>query len=155
MTASLSDSPETLTPTAEDTLAAGELNRKLTQCSQSSERLRIQLTAAGHSGEAVELPATVSRLVRQILAEMAQGNPITILAHHTELTTQQAADLLGVSRPFLIEQMEQGRLPFHRVGTHRRVRLRDVLDYKRRIDESRQEALAELTAQAEELGMGY
>jgi excisionase family DNA binding protein len=82
---------------------------------------------------------------------MAQGNALTLIPFHAELTTQSAADLLGVSRPFIIKQIEEGRIPAHMAGTHRRIYFRDLMDYKRKSDAARHAALDELAAESERL----
>ena len=84
---------------------------------------------------------------------LAQGNGVRILPVTTELTTQQAADLLNVSRPFVVKLLETKQIPFHKAGTHRRIILKDLLSYKARRDAHAHEVLDELVAQAQELGL--
>src|SRR4051812_36046075 len=124
---------------AVDSVAPSLAETKLARESQLALRhfgdrsLRIQLPADS-AQQFVELPASAVRLLVRILAEMANGNAITLIPVHADLTTQQAAQLLGISRPFLIKLLESGELPFRKVGTHRRIAFRDLIDYKRRTD---------------------
>jgi excisionase family DNA binding protein len=106
-------------------------------------------------GAQVVLPASALELLKSILVQMAQGNAMTLMPIHAELTTQQAADILNVSRPYLVKLLETGEIPFVKKGTHRRVLFKDIETYKAKIDEQRMEALDELTAQAQALDMGY
>ena len=117
--------------------------------------LSLQIGDHKKASERVDLPPSALPLLARLLAEMSQGHAVALLPVETELSTQQAADLMNVSRPFLVGLLEQKQLPCRKVGKHRRVLLRDVLDYKRREDTRRQAVLEELTAQAQELNMGY
>jgi excisionase family DNA binding protein len=117
--------------------------------------VQFRLVEEGQETEAITVPATAVRLFFQLLKEMAHGHAVTLLPLHTELTTQQAADVLNVSRPFLVRLLEDGDIPYRKVGSHRRVPLTDILAYKARTDADRRTALDELTAEAPRLGLGY
>jgi excisionase family DNA binding protein len=118
---------------------------------------RVQMTLRGSNGGAEDLvlPGPVLQLLLDILSEIAKGNAISLVPIHHELSTQEAANLLNVSRPHLVSLLEKNELPFRKVGAHRRVLARDVLDYKAKIDSQRNAALDELTALSQSLGMGY
>ena len=101
------------------------------------------------------LPRHALELLRNILTEMAQGNSVTIMPVHAEVTTQEAANLLNVSRPHLVKLLEKGAIPFSRVGTHRRIRLQDVMEYRAARTAESEAALQALADQAQEHDMGY
>lgn len=108
-----------------------------------------------NSEEKVVIPAVAFHLLVDILSQMAQGNAVTLIPIHAELTTQEAADILNVSRPFLIKLIETGEIICRKVGRHRRIRFEDLMSYKQQTDSDRLRALDELAAQAQELNMGY
>lgn len=113
-----------------------------------------RLLAGG--GEPVEVPGSVYEALVRVVRELAEGNAVAVLPIHAELTTQETADLLNVSRPYLIGLLDEGVLPFWRTeGGHRRLRLTDVLAYKRARDVERRAALDEMSAEAERLGLRY
>ena len=108
----------------------------------------------GKGGEpSLELPDAVYELLLRILDGMQQGKAISIVPVTQDLTTQQAAGLLGVSRPFLVNLLESGKIPYHLTGTHRRVYLKDLMAYKEHRDRERRDALDEMAREAEELGL--
>ena len=112
----------------------------------------ITIEDSSHRMHAV-LPVAAVRLLHDLLQEMAQGHAVALVTMHAELTSQQAANALNVSRPFLVKLLETGQLPHRKVGTHRRVRYADLLRYKRTIDAKRLAVLKALTADSEDLGL--
>ncbi len=104
-------------------------------------------------GEEIELPESVFYILRQLVHDLAQGNSVTIVPIHKELTTQEAADILNVSRQYLVELLSAGNIPFTLVGTHRRIRFGELMDYKERRDTSRREGLSRLTKKSQKLGL--
>lgn len=139
------------TPSDEDKALAAESIRRLSRHVRKPHNLTLQVK--GQKGPEAELvlSAGAVQLLGTILTEIARGNSVAAVAVQAELTTQQAADLLNVSRPYLIKLLDQGKIPHHKSGSHRRVTLRDVLDYKRKADQHREAVLAELADLGQEL----
>ncbi|MDE1183550.1 helix-turn-helix domain-containing protein [Paraburkholderia sp.] len=143
-------------PSAREIETARESGRDLAVVMTSrAETQRIDFKDDKGETRSVELPTSALKLLIEALAEIGQGNAVSIIPIHAELTTQEAADLLNVSRPYLVQLLEKGEIPFRKVNTHRRVRYQDVVEYKQRVDTDRLKALDELTAQAQDLDMGY
>jgi len=129
--------------------SAEELSRLLGQKPQA-ERASIKL-----DGNDLILPRQALALLRDLLVEMAQGNAVTIVPTHAELTTQEAANILNVSRPHLVKLLEEGAIPFSKTGTHRRIRYQDLMAYSKQRTQESKAALDELALQAQEHEMGY
>ena len=148
---------ETAPPTAADARLALESNRRLTTllAARPKKTLRVRIEPENESEESISIPVTAFRLLNSILAEMAKGDAVALIPVHAELSTQQAAQILNVSRPFLIEQLEKGVISYRKVGTHRRVMFKDLMEYKQTMDRNRLNALEELSAIDQELGLGY
>lgn len=103
----------------------------------------------------VTLPPDALRLLVEVLGHLANGSLVAVLPMHAELTTQEAAEFLNVSRPHVVHLLEDGKIPHRKVGTHRRIRLTDVLEYKRREEADAKAALEELAAEAQQHDLGY
>jgi excisionase family DNA binding protein len=149
---------QTVAPTEADALLARESSRRLASRKlgrRASVRIQLLDDGGGGDGEAVAVPTSALRLFLRLLTEMSQGNAVTLIPTHAELTTQQAADVLHVSRPYVVKLLDEGRIPSRTVGKYRRVRFDDLMAYKRKDDEARAKVLDQLTAEAQELGMGY
>jgi excisionase family DNA binding protein len=154
MATDLLESTDPVAATEAEMPLARESSRRLARYTKQSTPLSVT-PEGGKASDAVVLPASAVKLLVRLLSEMAAGNAVTLIPVHAELTTQQAADLLGVSRPFVIKQIEDGKLPHRRIGTHRRVMFKDLMDFKRRIDADRSNAIDQLAAEAQKLNLGY
>ena len=111
-----------------------------------------QAKLVGANGEQIHIPDSVYQVLRQVVHAMARGQAISIVPHEREMTTQEAADLLNVSRPFLIKLLEEGEIPYIKVGTHRRVRSQDLMSYKEQRDNKRAQLLDSLIQMSEDAG---
>jgi excisionase family DNA binding protein len=141
-------------PSQEEVEQASTSSRTL---SKYTDVDRVQLSLRGCDGETDDLvlPGHVLQILLDVLSEMSKGNAVSVVPYHHELTTQEAANLLNVSRPYLVSLLEKGDVPFRKVGTHRRVLLTDLMAYRDHINKERQHALDTLTAMSQEEGMGY
>jgi excisionase family DNA binding protein len=140
-------------PSEAEALLAQESSRQLARLLDEKPAVKVQILTENNTDGVVTVPGSAMRMLVQILAEMADGNAVTLTPIHAELSTQQAADLLNVSRPYLVQLLERGEIPCHKVGTHRRVMLTDVMAYHRRWYAARSAALDELAAYDQELGI--
>lgn len=113
-----------------------------------------QAALVGPNGQRQAIPGDVYELVQKILGMLSRGQAVSIIPHTKELTTQQAADLLGISRQYLVRDLlEAGKVPFHRVGTHRRVYLKDLLAFRHERDRRRSAGLDEMAREADRQGL--
>lgn len=145
----LLEHPGTVVPTADDAELAAKASRTLSRHANAALRIRLE------DGEELTLPTAAAKLLTHLLTEMSQGNAVTLIPMHAELTTRQAADYLNVSRPHVVKLLEQRKIPHHKVGTHRRIRFSDLELFKQTHEIARRQALEALAAEAQELGMGY
>jgi len=139
-----------ITPTESDTRHAQAGSRTLARLLQ--EQTEIHLHPNADSSDEITLPASIARLFQDVLEQIGKGQSVIVVPLESELTTGQAAEIIGVSRPFLVELLEEGEIPFHLVGTHRRVRLADVLAYRQE-RERRFQVMEELIEETDALGL--
>lgn len=136
--------PITLPPAQEEQVS--ELHRILQK--EGSARL------VGKGGEpAIPLPDAIYSLLLEIMSLMEQGKAISIVPFTQEISTQQAAEILKVSRPYLVKLLESGKIQFHKTGTHRRILLRDLMEYKQQRDGDRHAAIVNMAKEAQEAGL--
>ncbi len=150
------DLKTTLPPAEREVAAAVQGQRTLAAYLETGiATQRIEIFDKNDVAHEVELPTSALRLLMDILGELALGNAVQVVPVHAELTTQEAADMLSVSRPHLVKMLENGELKFTKTGRHRRVLFADLMAYKARRDQLSAAAMDALAQQAQALRMGY
>jgi len=144
-----------LIPDAHDMELAAESRGTLGALAKTKGDFTFTVASEGGVTTQLRIPSSVLQLLFAALSEMACGNAVSLLPLNAELTTQQAADILNVSRPYLVGLLEKGDMAFRKVGVQRRVSLREVIAYKTRTDIDRGAALGELARLGQEAGIGY
>ena len=139
-------------PSQAEALLARETRKLLAPFVNSEASLDLRALSSAKT-PTIRIPASAARLLVQILDEMSRGNAVKIIPVHAELTTQEAADVLNISRPTLIQMLDSGTLEYRKVGTHRRIRVDILMAHKRKLDADRMAALAELSAYDQEIGL--
>lgn len=122
--------------------------RKLKRRKSGSVNIRI-------NNADIAIPNQAFSLLSDILSNMAEGKPVSVIPVESQITTQEAADRLQVSRPFVVKLLETGEIPFSKVGSHRRILLKDIQEYEQKQQDIRKQQLAFLSKQAQNLNMGY
>lgn len=143
-----------LPPTPRDAAIARNTYEALSPYGGMGRSLKLRVRDREQE-QAIDLPAGAVDLLVHVLEAMAEGQGVTLIPESAELTTVQAADVLNVSRPYLIKLLDRKAIPHRKVGSHRRIRMEDVMAYKNAIDREREEVLAELTREAQAQDMGY
>jgi excisionase family DNA binding protein len=127
----------------------GALNREIYSL-QSVDCPFLRLTEP--NGESLEIPMSVFRVLKRIVEYMAQGKAFSVIPYDQTMSTQDAADFLNVSRPYVVRLLEAGEIPFTKVGTHRRIQFGHLLEYQKRRSQERRQALAEMLEISQETG---
>ncbi len=142
-------------PNKHDTDLAEKSSRKLADYVQSTKEPTFQIVDSAGKRTKISFPVSALKLLVDILVQMAEGNAVTLMPIHAELTTQESPNLRNVSRPLLVKLRDAKKSPYRKVGTRRRVLAKDILKYKENIDNERLKTLEKLSKEAQDLDMGY
>jgi excisionase family DNA binding protein len=150
----LSNGTGSITPNTEEALIANQSGKALSLLAETSENIHLLVTTTGKN-EAINVtvPASAFKAMVRMLTELGKGNSVTMLPEEAELSTQRAAQIMGVSRPYLIRLLEEGKIPFRKTGTHRRIRLYDLRAYIEQYQQEAHQALDEMAAENQKLGL--
>jgi excisionase family DNA binding protein len=144
----------TLVPSESDSEMTRVASKKLSHFNKT-KKVSLNIISEDKTQESIEIPDQVYKMLVEIFSQVSEGKTVSLVSSQSELTTQEASEYLNVSRPFLVKILEQGAMPFRKVGKHRRIQISDLIRYKNSIMENREKDLEELSHQAQELKMGY
>lgn len=146
----------TMLPSQEEAALAKLSSRELAAYVETgASSQKVAISCKDGQLHQVEVPVSALRLLVDILTELGDGNTVKLIPVHAEMTTQEAADILNMSRPTLIKILDEGDIPYHRSGNRRKVKYKDVMAYKHEVDTKRLNALNELSELDQSLGLGY
>ena len=139
-------------PTTQEQLAAKESYESLVSSIGLLQNNLAEIEIS-ETGKRIRIPFSVLKLLVQILKEISQGNPVTVVPEATEITTQAASEVLGCSRPHVVRLLEEGKIPYSKVGKHRRIRYDDLMSFKKKMKVSQKKKLQDLMKLDEEPGL--
>lgn len=143
-------------PSAEEAAIAKASSQELSAfIATKHETLPLSITDSEGVKHDVEMPVTALKLLVNVLTELGDGNTVKLIPIHAELTTQEGADMLNISRPTFIKLLDEEKIPYHHTGNRRKVKFVDVKTYQERLEAQRRATLDELSALDQELGLGY
>ena len=148
----LNEKNETIVPDIDETESLNKIESLLVALAKAKET-HPNLKMVGADGEQLVLPPSALRALQQTVHLLAQGKSVTVVPVERELTTQEAADFLNVSRPYLVKLLKSGEIPFRLVGAHRRIHYKDMVEYKKHYKARQHEGLNELVHLSEEMGL--
>jgi|SRR5665647_2136393 len=140
-------------PEGDDAVIARDALVRVRKALAAHRDIQLVRLTVEEDGETVTVPRAAVDLLVGVLANMAAGQAVSLVPAHAELTTQQAADLMNVSRPFVVRLLQAGNIEYRLVGTHRRIKAASLMDYMRRDDAQRRKAADELTALTQDMGI--
>jgi excisionase family DNA binding protein len=152
MLALLDQEREPIVATEAEATIAKEALTKLKPLAEAKTDIKIRVSQKG-ADVVVPLPAIAVEAIVDFLLAMAERKPFSVIPYEAELTTKQAADFLNVSRPFIIGLLDKGEIAHRMVGKHRRVKMSDLMDFKKASDEKRKAAIAKMIAESQKLGL--
>lgn len=147
---------DSIFPDPQEAELAKEARDKLVNLFEKKEKIfEFEISKENGIKEKIQVPSSAFAFFFEILKQMANGNTVTVIPYHAQLTTQEAANFLNVSRPYLIKLLEEEKIPFTKVGRHRRVAFEEILKYKNSLMDKSKKAREELTKDAQDLDLGY